>query len=87
MSDASIDAGKYAPGTHPDLPPPVRTTGAWAWVRMNLFGSPLNIVMTVLAAWLLWSVIPPIFEWAVWNSVWTAESRNDCWAKMAVPEC
>ena len=34
-------------------PPPASTVGPWAWVRENLFSSPLNIVVTILAALLV----------------------------------
>lgn len=76
----------YVPGTHPDLPPPVRTTGLIGWARINLFSSPFNIVLTLVAVYVLVSIIPPVVEWALVKSVWTAENRVDCWAKMEVPE-
>ena len=77
---------RYAPGAHPDLPPPVRTTGLVGWARQNLFSSPLNIFLTLAGLWLLYSIVPPAVEWAFIKSIWTAESRNECWAKMDVPE-
>ncbi len=76
----------YVPGTHPDLPPPVRTTGPIGWARINLFSSPFNIVLTLVAVYVLMSIIPPVVEWALVKSVWTAENRVECWAKMEVPE-
>ncbi len=76
----------YVPGTHPDLPPPVRTTGPIGWARINLFSSPFNIVLTLVAVYVLMSIIPPVVEWALVKSVWTAENRVDCWAQMEVPE-
>ena len=79
-------AGSYIPGTHPDLPPPVSTIGPIAWVRINLFSTTFNAVMTVLCALFLWAIIPPIFEWIVLDSIWTADSRKECWDKMEVPE-
>ena len=77
---------RYAPGTHPDLPPPRRTTGVTGWMYKNLFSSPLNIAMTVIGVLVLYSVVPPMLEWALLESIWTAESRAECWDKMAVPE-
>ena len=77
--------GDYAPGTHPNLPPPVRTTGAIVWMRKNLFSSPLNVLLTILGIALIWITIPPIFEWAVLESIWTADSRKECWEKMTIP--
>ncbi|MDB3918065.1 amino acid ABC transporter permease, partial [bacterium] len=39
---------EFAPGNHPDLPPPIRTTGIIGWSRKNLFSSPLNTILTLL---------------------------------------
>ena len=77
---------RYAPGTHPDLPPPVKTTGPVAWARQNLFSSPLNILLTLSGLWLLYLLVPPAVEWAFIDSIWSAESRTECWNKMEVPE-
>ena len=76
---------EYVPGTHPDLPPPVKTTGPVAWVKQNLFSSTLNTILTLLAFWFLWEILPPIFEWAVVNSIWTAGNRQECWDQMSSP--
>ena len=85
MTDTSTPS-HYVPGTHPDLPPPRRTTGVVGWVYQNLLSSPLNIVLTLLGVWFLYLVVPPALEWALLKSIWTAENRNECWAKMEVPE-
>ena len=34
----------------PDLPPPLSVAGPIAWIRENLFSSPLNIALTVVGA-------------------------------------
>lgn len=77
---------RYVPGTHPDLPPPRRTTGVAGWVHKNLLSSPLNIALTIIGVYFLYLVVPPSVEWALLKSIWTAESRTECWAKMEVPE-
>ncbi len=83
MADA---AQTYEAGQHPELPPPRTEVGVLGWVKHNLFSSPLNALMTVLAIWFLWLLIPPLFEWIVLDAVWTADSRKECWDKMEVPE-
>ena len=83
ISNAQQD---YAPGTHPTWPAPIKTTGPIAWVRENLFSSPLNVILTILAVWLLWTLIPAVFNWVVAEAVWNASNRNDCWAQMSEPE-
>ena len=84
--NGSGTASRYAPGTHPDLAPPLRTTGIIGWARKNLFSSTFNVVLTLIGVWFLASVIPPIVEWAFVKSVWVADSRVECWGKMEVPE-
>ena len=76
----------YETGQHPELQPPLTEVGVLGWVKHNLLSTPLNVVTTLLAIWFLWSVIPPLFEWIFWDSIWTAESREECWDKMEVPE-
>lgn len=76
----------YTPGTHPDLPAPRRMTGAVGWMRENLFSSPLNIFLTVASLWLIWTIVPGFIEWALFKSVWVADSRNACWEQMEVAE-
>ena len=77
---------KHEPGTHPDWKAPIATSGPIAWMRDNLFNSPMNTVLTLLSVWLLWAVIPPIADWAFVESVWNASDRKDCWAQMSEPE-
>ena len=81
MSDIH-SAKQYLPGTHPDLPPPVRTTGPIAWARINLLSSPLNILLTILSVGLLYLIIPGVVDWVFLNAVWDATDRKDCWAQM-----
>jgi len=84
MTDST--SSRYAPGTHPDLPPPRRTTGVVGWVYKNLFSTPLNIALTLVGVWVLYLVVPPLLDWALLESVWTAENRTECWGKMEVAE-
>ena len=72
------DTRKYAPGTHPDLPPPLSSRGAFGWLHENFFSSTTNVVLTVLALLLLYAVIPPFVQWALVDSVFDARSRNEC---------
>lgn len=79
-------AKNYVPGTHPDLPAPLSTRGLIGWARQNLFSSPLNALMTLVTIYLLASIAGPLLDWAVFDAVWKADSRAECWAKMAEPE-
>ena len=68
----------YAPGQHPDLPAPANLVGPIAWIRGNLLSSPTNIVLTVLAAWFLYTIVPSALNWLFLDAVFTGEDRNAC---------
>jgi general L-amino acid transport system permease protein len=67
----------------PSLPPPKNIVGAWAWIRDNLFPTPLSsfstLIFLALIAWLLSTIIP----WAFINAVWNAPDRELCAAEGA----
>ncbi|HEX2151078.1 MAG TPA: amino acid ABC transporter permease [Stellaceae bacterium] len=56
--------------------PPSR--GAIEWLRVNLFGSVFNTVLTLLALYLLAVTIPPFIEWALLDAVWNAPNGQAC---------
>ena len=72
----------YAPGTHPDLPPPANTVGIVGWIRENLLGSTTNIVITILTIYFLWVILPPSLSWLFFDSVLQGADRNECRAIM-----
>jgi general L-amino acid transport system permease protein len=61
----------------PALPPPISQRGFVKWLRENLFSTPLNIALTVLAFAFIAVVAWNIFPW-FWNSVWNAGSLAEC---------
>lgn len=74
----------------PVLPPPSSHIGAGAWLRANLFSSPLNTLLTVLVAWLLLMSVPALVEWLLIKANFSAtnaqecrESGGACWAFIA----
>ncbi|MGE0735969.1 MAG: amino acid ABC transporter permease [Alphaproteobacteria bacterium] len=69
---------RYAPGQHPDLPPPATMVGALGWLRKNLFASWRDSVLTVACIALLVWLIPPVVNWAFIDAIWTAANRDDC---------
>jgi len=68
----------YAPGTHPDLPPPASEIGIYGWIRHNLLSSTTNIVVTVVTIYMLYVILPPLFEWFFFDAIFSADSRDDC---------
>ncbi len=59
-------------------PAPVSTVGISGWMRINLFSSPLNIILTAFSLYLVWLIVPPVIEWAFINAIWEGEDRNAC---------
>ncbi|MDQ7251590.1 amino acid ABC transporter permease [Dongia sedimenti] len=78
MADISADTtannnlnAQMEPGLRPSLPPPTLETGAVGWLRHNLFSSWVNAILTVLALYILYLIIPPFLAWAVFDATWT----------------
>ena len=64
---------------HPDLPPPKMQVGVAGWIRKNMFSSPTDIVLTVLAMYVLYKIVPPIANWMFFDAVFSdAGHRNEC---------
>ena len=61
----------------PPAPPPRSEVGAVRWLRENLFSGPLNIILTVLAIWFLWTILHDSLPWA-WRGIWRAGSLTEC---------
>ncbi|MHA1565982.1 MAG: hypothetical protein ACTSX7_11780, partial [Alphaproteobacteria bacterium] len=72
------DTKTYEPGTHPDLPAPVTTTGLVGWLRSKLFSSPVNSAFSIFFILVLAWLLPQLFEWAVLDAVWIGDNRDDC---------
>lgn len=64
--------------SHPDLPPPKSEVGILAWLRANLFSGWLNTLLTLAALYLLYKIVPPLFNWAFYNADWSGETYKDC---------
>ncbi|HEX3860639.1 MAG TPA: amino acid ABC transporter permease [Stellaceae bacterium] len=69
--------------TDRDLPLPAenrapRTHGVLHWLRVNLFSSIFNTLLTLLALYLLAITIPPVIRWALVDAIWSAPNGNAC---------
>jgi len=60
------------------LPPPVKTTGAVAWVRQNLLSSPLNIGLTLLSLYIVVAFLLPLFNWAIFDANFSGDDPTAC---------
>jgi general L-amino acid transport system permease protein len=62
----------------PSLPPPRMSVGVIGWLRSNLFSNWFNTLLTLLAIYLIWLIVPPLLKWAVLQADWTGTTRADC---------
>lgn len=62
----------------PDQPPPITNVGAVGWLKDNLFSSWLNAALTLFAVYILITIIPPVFDWAILSANWEGRDRSIC---------
>jgi general L-amino acid transport system permease protein len=58
--------------------PPAYAQNGWTRLRAGLFSSPLNILLTVLLAWLLLMVVPACVEWLFIKADFSAANAQEC---------
>lgn len=58
--------------------PPRRATGVIGWLRLNLFSSVFNSILTLLCLALLAVTIPPVIRWALIDAIWSAPNGQAC---------
>lgn len=61
-------------------PPPMMSRGWLAWARENLFSSPANTVLTLLALYAIYVVVPPLVKFFIIDAVWSGQDRDACLA-------
>ncbi|MFO1128421.1 MAG: amino acid ABC transporter permease [Rhodospirillales bacterium] len=68
------------PRRFPQRPPAGEGLGVilLRWAKENLFSSPWNTALTLVALWLLLQALPPLISWAFIDAVWTGGSPADC---------
>jgi len=49
-----------------------------AWMRQNLFATPVDALLTLLGLWLLYVLLPPAIEWLWLAADFAGDSRADC---------
>ncbi|MHA7970923.1 amino acid ABC transporter permease [Rhizobium sp. CAU 1783] len=59
-------------------PPPASDKSAGAWIRKNLFASPLDSLMTIVfGGAIIWFVLS-VFDWLFISAVWSGDGRAFC---------
>jgi general L-amino acid transport system permease protein len=65
------------------LPPPSHVPGPIAWIRKNLFSGPMNTVLTIAVLYLLYMIVPPLFNFFFADAVWFGSDRDVCRSETA----
>jgi general L-amino acid transport system permease protein len=48
------------------------------WLRQNLFSSPFNTGLTLVALYVVYLSVPPLIQWAFIDADWIGSRREDC---------
>uniref|UniRef100_A0A9E7ZM81 Amino acid ABC transporter permease n=1 Tax=Bosea sp. NBC_00436 TaxID=2969620 RepID=A0A9E7ZM81_9HYPH len=83
MTDATTENSPYAFVRRETLqqePAPLSVAGPLAWIRTNLFSSPLNAILTLLCVWLVIDTVPGLVRFYFLDAVWSGTNRDACLA-------
>ncbi|HGG06533.1 MAG TPA: amino acid ABC transporter permease [Aliiroseovarius sp.] len=61
----------------PEKAPPALNVGVIGWIRENLFPDAISSVLTILALFIIYSLMAPFIPWA-FGGVWNATSLSEC---------
>lgn len=67
---------KHTPA--PSRPAPASEVGTYHWVRQNLFGSVTNTLLTIASLYVLYTLLPPLLNWAIFNANISGSDRSVC---------
>ncbi|MCG6884072.1 MAG: amino acid ABC transporter permease [Silicimonas sp.] len=78
MADTHAHSVAFARKTQiPPSPPPASETGVIKWLRQNLFATPANSALTLVAIWAIYSILAGTVPWLL-NGVWSTASLSEC---------
>lgn len=60
------------------MSPPTSESGVIGWMRKNLFAGVGSTVLTLIAVFLIWKIVPGFLNWSVFDAVWSGENRLAC---------
>ncbi len=64
--------------TFNEIKPPVIELGFIGWLRKNLFSTWYNTILTILGFYLLYSILPPLFNWIFLDANFVGSSKDEC---------
>ncbi len=78
MSDTHAHSVAFVRETQiPPSPPPAAETGVVKWLRENLFSTPANAALTIVAIFVIYVVLKAVLPW-LFNGVWNTGSLQEC---------
>src|SRR5258707_7862402 len=80
---SSVQFLRQAPAA--SLPPPASRAGVFGWLRANLFSSPFNIALTLVAILFIAGIIPPVIRFLLIDATWSGDGREACIPSQANP--
>jgi len=55
---------------------PSNTKGVIHWVKENLFPSVLSSILTIISLYLLYTIIPPLLDWMIFDATWSGTKEE-----------
>ncbi|WP_375262758.1 amino acid ABC transporter permease [Palleronia sp.] len=78
MSDTHAQSVAYVRESFiPEQAPPTRESGAFKWVRENLFPTIPNAILTIAALYVIYVLLATLLPWLL-GGIWQASSLGEC---------
>ena len=59
---------------------PLSETSFLGWMRLNLFNSPLNSILTIVCLYIIYITLSGLWSWGVADAVFVASNRRECFS-------
>ena len=64
----------------PSRAAPISERSILGWMRLNLFSTVKNTVLTFVTLFLIYIAVEGFWVWGFYDAVWVAESRRECFS-------
>ncbi len=68
-------------------PAPLSETTALGWLRINLFSSVFNTVLTVISLYVVYLTVSSVFTWGYLDATFIADNRRECYKNSLTGAC
>lgn len=70
-----------------DRPAPLSETSLFGWLRINLFSSVFNTVLTIVMLFIVYITLSGVFTWGYLDATFVAEKRRECYDNSLTGAC